>query len=90
MRTSFHHQPEAQHPNFQLATSWHADYSIFCAALGEAIKPIYDWWFPFTGLNSISSQNPTYPVSHKTRSTAARCHPNRKPRISTSRKNQSI
>jgi len=29
MRTSFHHQPEAQHPNFQLATSWHADYPIF-------------------------------------------------------------
>ena len=28
MRTSFHHQPEAQHPNFQLPTSW-ADYSIF-------------------------------------------------------------
>jgi hypothetical protein len=29
MRTSFHHQPEAQHPNFQLPTSWQADYSIF-------------------------------------------------------------
>src|SRR5437870_4055631 len=29
MRTSFHHQPEARHPNFQLATSWHADYPIF-------------------------------------------------------------
>jgi hypothetical protein len=28
MRTSFHHQPEAQHPNFQLPTSWQADYSI--------------------------------------------------------------
>jgi hypothetical protein len=26
MRTSFHHQPEAQHPNFQLSTSWQADY----------------------------------------------------------------
>jgi hypothetical protein len=25
MRTSFHHQPEAQHPNFQLSTSWPAD-----------------------------------------------------------------
>ena len=22
MRPSFHHQPEAQHPNFQLSTSW--------------------------------------------------------------------
>ena len=31
MRTSFHHQPEAQHPNFQLSTSWQADYPIFWA-----------------------------------------------------------
>jgi hypothetical protein len=29
LRTSFHHQPEAQHPNFQLSTSWQADYPIF-------------------------------------------------------------
>jgi hypothetical protein len=29
MRTSFHHQPEAQHPNFQLSTSWQANYPIF-------------------------------------------------------------
>jgi putative transposase len=29
MRTSFQHQPEAQHPNFQLSTSWQADYPIF-------------------------------------------------------------
>jgi hypothetical protein len=28
MRTSFHHQPEAQHPNFQLSISWQADYPI--------------------------------------------------------------
>ena len=28
MRTSFHHQPEAQHPNFPLSTSWQADYPI--------------------------------------------------------------
>jgi hypothetical protein len=27
MRTSFH-QPEAQHPNFPLSTSWQADYPI--------------------------------------------------------------
>src|SRR5262249_34105148 len=26
---SFHHQPGAQHPNFQLSTSWQADYPIF-------------------------------------------------------------
>ena len=29
MWTSFHHQPEAQHPNFQLPTSLQADYPIF-------------------------------------------------------------
>ena len=29
MRTSFHHQPEAQRPNFQLFASWQADYPIF-------------------------------------------------------------
>jgi hypothetical protein len=29
MRTSVHHQPKAQHPNFQLPTSWQADYPIF-------------------------------------------------------------
>src|SRR5262249_21652817 len=29
MRTSFHHQPEAQQPSFQLSTSWRADYPIF-------------------------------------------------------------
>jgi len=29
MRTSFHHQPEAQRPNFPLSTSWQADYPIF-------------------------------------------------------------
>jgi hypothetical protein len=34
MRTSFHHQPEAQHPNFQLSTSWQADYPIFGALSG--------------------------------------------------------
>src|SRR5262249_33645152 len=31
MRTSFHHQPEAQRPNFPLSTSWQADYPIFRA-----------------------------------------------------------
>jgi hypothetical protein len=33
MRTSFHHQPEAQHPNFQLSTSWQADYPILRLAI---------------------------------------------------------
>jgi hypothetical protein len=35
MRTSFHHQPEAQHPNFQLSTSWQADYPIFAPKADE-------------------------------------------------------
>jgi hypothetical protein len=41
MRTSFHHQPEAQHPNFQLLTSWQADYPIFRgqSGLGPNVKP---------------------------------------------------
>ena len=32
MRTSFHRQPEAQHPNFPLSTSWQADYPIYLFA----------------------------------------------------------
>jgi len=35
MRTSFHHQPEAQHPIFQLSTSWQADYPIFRGQSGH-------------------------------------------------------
>ena len=35
MRTSFHHQPEAQHPNFQLSTSWQADYPIYWGQSGQ-------------------------------------------------------
>ena len=38
MRTSFHHQPEAQHPNFQLSTSWQADYPIFWRHSGHPAK----------------------------------------------------
>jgi hypothetical protein len=38
MRTSFHHQPEAQHPNFQLPTSWQADYPIFRGQSGHGLK----------------------------------------------------
>ena len=30
--TSFHHQPEAQHPNLQLSTSSQADYPIYLEA----------------------------------------------------------
>jgi hypothetical protein len=37
MRTSFHHQPEAQHLNLQLSTSLKADYPIFGR---EADKPL--------------------------------------------------
>ena len=34
MRTSFRHQPETQHPNLQLFTSWQADYPIFRSEAG--------------------------------------------------------
>src|SRR5262249_37173571 len=30
-----HHQPQAQHPNFQLSTSWSADYPIFRGQIGK-------------------------------------------------------
>jgi hypothetical protein len=40
MRTSFHHQPEAQHPNFQLSTSWQADYPIFTPESGHCSAPL--------------------------------------------------
>jgi hypothetical protein len=43
MRTSFHHQPEAQHPIFQLSTSWQADYPIFWVKLtyaGGRLRPL--------------------------------------------------
>ena len=40
MRTSFHHQPEAQHPIFQLSTSWQADYPIFWAEADVARPPL--------------------------------------------------
>jgi hypothetical protein len=36
MRTSFHHQPEAQHPHFQLFASWQADYPIYWRHSGHA------------------------------------------------------
>jgi hypothetical protein len=36
LEASFHHQPEAQHPNFQLSTSWQADYPIFRGKSGRA------------------------------------------------------
>jgi len=40
MRTSFHHQPEAQHPIFQLSTSWQADYPIFWGKADMARPPL--------------------------------------------------
>src|SRR5215831_4677769 len=41
MRTSFHHQPEAQHPNFQLPISWQADYPIFRSEADKARAAAY-------------------------------------------------
>jgi hypothetical protein len=46
MRTSFHHQPEAQHPNFQLCTSWQADYPIYWHETAVLCVPanVCSWW----------------------------------------------
>ena len=44
MRTSFHHQPEAQHPNFQLFTSWQADYPIFLDAQSPRQVEAFNRW----------------------------------------------
>jgi hypothetical protein len=46
MRTSFHHQPEAQHPNFQLSTSWQADYPIYRGKTGQHLLAV-----SFTGFD---------------------------------------
>ena len=40
MRTSFHHQPEAQRPNFQLFASWQADYPIFRGKADNTIRGV--------------------------------------------------
>jgi hypothetical protein len=41
MRTSFHHQPEAQHPNSS-STSWQADYPIFRGQSGHRLGDALD------------------------------------------------
>jgi hypothetical protein len=38
MRTSFNHQPEAQHQNLRLSTSRPADYPIYPVAMGAKQK----------------------------------------------------
>ena len=46
MRTSFHHQPEAQHLILQLSTSWQADYPILWHETAGLIVPtnVCSWW----------------------------------------------
>jgi hypothetical protein len=41
MRTSFHHQPEAQHPNFPLSVSWQADYPILWHGAADSEWPLF-------------------------------------------------
>jgi hypothetical protein len=56
MRTSFHHQPEAQHPNFQLLTSWQADYPIFlhdASFINQALQRAASIPEPGTAVNSM-------------------------------------
>jgi len=42
MRTSVHHQPEAQHPNFPPSTSRQADYLIFTPESGHLSARLND------------------------------------------------
>jgi hypothetical protein len=44
MRTSFHHQPEAQHPNFPLSVSWQADYPIYWHFSDVPAAPTNVWF----------------------------------------------
>jgi hypothetical protein len=74
MRTSFHHQPEAQHPNFQLSTRWQADYLPYLLAVraGTAPDPIQN--------NSGLTQGPAPWFSGRLmvrRSKRAICYPRR-------------
>ena len=48
MRTSFHHQPEAQHHNLQLLTSWPADYPIYPGKTGKHLLAV-----SFTGFDVV-------------------------------------
>jgi hypothetical protein len=56
MRTSFHHQPEAQHPNFPLSTSRQADYPIFGALCGLTSDICDVRAVPFPDLSRCSKQ----------------------------------
>jgi hypothetical protein len=53
MRTSFHHQPEAQHLILQLSTSWQADYPIFWGEAGMRCRII-------SIISAAFDPNPTY------------------------------
>jgi hypothetical protein len=67
MRTSFHHQPEAQHPIFQLSTSWQADYphlsGVKQTGLPDYAMSAVDPKRTKTGLKSRSAAGsaPTFP-----------------------------
>ena len=50
MRTSFHHQPEAQHPNLQRSTRRPADYPIYRTNTGHR---------SVRGLNCSGANEPT-------------------------------
>src|SRR5262249_15570246 len=55
-RTPFHHQPEAQTPNFPLSTSRQADYPIFRAQTGKTYARSVPYRFlPHRSVRSIHS-----------------------------------
>jgi hypothetical protein len=66
MRTSFHHQPEAQHPNFQLSTSWQADYPIFGSLFGlkSDISPSPGWAIIGSPARRVVPERPSPPAAH--------------------------
>ena len=55
MRTSFHHQPEAQHPNFPLSVSWQADYPILWHKAAVRKCPLLRRLWGLSGHRSASS-----------------------------------
>src|SRR5262249_37581363 len=77
--TSFHHQPEAQHPNFPLSVSWQADYPIFWGQSGHGLSDGVTPTPPFHNLSSANGARKgakacqTSISSKSQRSRSARC-----------------
>jgi len=64
MRTSFHHQPEAQHPIFQLSTSWQADYPIFRSEADMGHRRASTCWVANDPSRSSAAKNGATQTDH--------------------------